>query len=217
MSIRKNLKVWERSNLEVSGIVTNIFNHNVFANPTFSIASGSVASFGVVNSQGNASREIQMGLRANFYRSKVAYLLIFRSASPPPSIKETILCFIVVALFLGSQLWFALAALILLPAYAQKPRSITTPLQEFGHDIGADYQLVNYTQETEYLKKLAQESDRMKLVDIGLTAEGRHQYMAIISSAENMAKLDHYRGDQREARAGQGSYRRSGTCARRGG
>jgi hypothetical protein len=66
-------------------------------------------------------------------------------------------------------------------------------MQEFGHDIGADYQLVNYTQETEYLKKLAKESDRMKLVDIGPTAEGRRQYMSIISSPENMAKLDHYR------------------------
>jgi hypothetical protein len=81
----------------------------------------------------------------------------------------------------------------MLPAHAQTTRNITTPMQEFGHDIGADYQLVNYTQESAYLQKLAKESDRMKLVDIGLTAEGRHQYMAIISSPENMAKLDHYR------------------------
>jgi hypothetical protein len=78
-------------------------------------------------------------------------------------------------------------------ASAQKPRAITTPVQAFGHEIGADYQLVDYTQETTYLQTLAKESDRMKLVDIGMTAEGRHQYMAIISSPENMAKLDHYR------------------------
>jgi hypothetical protein len=80
-----------------------------------------------------------------------------------------------------------------LVAGAQKPRVITTPMQQFGHEIGADYQLVNYTQETEYLQKLAKESDRMKLVDIGLTAEGRHQWMAIISSPENMKNLEHYR------------------------
>ena len=74
------------------------------------------------------------------------------------------------------------------------PRSnITTPRQQFGHDIGDDYQLVNYTQETEYLQKLTKELDRMKLVDIGLTGEGRHQYMAIISSPENIKNLDHYR------------------------
>jgi hypothetical protein len=83
---------------------------------------------------------------------------------------------------------------VLLPgAYAQKPRTITTPLQQFGHNIGDDYQLVNYTEETAYLEKLATESDRMKLVDIGMTAEGRHQYMAIISSPENMKNLEHYR------------------------
>jgi hypothetical protein len=83
--------------------------------------------------------------------------------------------------------------LAVLPAYAKTAHTITTPMQEFGHDIGADYQLVNYSQESEYLKKLAKESDRMKLVDIGATAEGRRQYMSIISSPENMAMLDHYR------------------------
>src|ERR1700733_3645963 len=71
--------------------------------------------------------------------------------------------------------------------------NITTPKQQFGFNIGDDYMLATYTQETEYLQKLAKESDRMKLVDIGLTAEGRHQYMAIISSPENMKNLDHYR------------------------
>ena len=91
----------------------------------------------------------------------------------------------------------SLCLLAVIPAFSQPngaPRSnITTPRQQFGHDIGDDYQLVNYTQETEYLQKLAKESDRMKLVDIGLTAEGRHQYMAIISSPENMKNLEHYR------------------------
>jgi hypothetical protein len=66
MSIRKSLKVWERSSLEFSGIMTNIFNHNVFANPGLSIASGSTLSFGVVNTQGNTPRQIQVGLRASF-------------------------------------------------------------------------------------------------------------------------------------------------------
>ena len=91
----------------------------------------------------------------------------------------------------------ALTLVVAFPAFAKTDgaatRNITTPKQQFGHDIGDDYQLVNYTQETEYLQKLAKESDRMKLVDIGLTAEGRHQYMAIISSPENIKNLEHYR------------------------
>jgi hypothetical protein len=53
--------------------------------------------------------------------------------------------------------------------------------------------MASYSQLEAYWKKLATESDRMKLVDIGPTAEGRHQYMAIITSPENMKKLDHYK------------------------
>ena len=76
---------------------------------------------------------------------------------------------------------------------APAPRNITTPDTAFGHKVGADYQMINYVQMSAYWQTLAKESDRMKLVDIGLTAEGRHQYMAIISSPENIAKLDHYK------------------------
>ena len=66
------------------------------------------------------------------------------------------------------------------------------PQTAFGFNIGDDYILANYTQEPSYLQKLAKESDRMKLVDIGHTAEGRHQNMAIISSPANIKNLDHY-------------------------
>ena len=95
---------------------------------------------------------------------------------------------------LGNAALFACASFAV-SAAAQAPaaRTITTPLQQFGFNIGDDYRMVNYVQETAYLQKLAGESDRMKLVDIGSTAEGRHQYMAIITSPENLAKLDHYK------------------------
>ena len=70
---------------------------------------------------------------------------------------------------------------------------MTTPEQEFGHEIGADYQLVNYTQLYGYFQKLARESDRMTVEDIGLTEEGRPQVMAVITSPANHANLDRYR------------------------
>jgi len=76
-----------------------------------------------------------------------------------------------------------------LPAQAR----LTTPQQQFGHEIGADYQLPDYTGLVAWWQKLATESDRMKLVDIGRTAEGRTQYMAIVSSPANLRNLDHYR------------------------
>ena len=71
--------------------------------------------------------------------------------------------------------------------------AITTPRQQFGFDIGADYHLVNYTQLTAYWHTLARQSDRMKLVRIGTTAEGRPMFMAIITSAANQKHLEHYR------------------------
>ena len=76
-------------------------------------------------------------------------------------------------------------------ALVQRPP--TTPEQQFGHEIGADYQLVNYTELYEYFEKLAGESDRMTVEDIGLTEEGRPQVMAVITSPANHANLDRYR------------------------
>ena len=70
---------------------------------------------------------------------------------------------------------------------------VTTPEQFFGHPIGADYVLPNYTKFTEYLRKLDAESDRMVVQSIGKTAEGRDQLMAIITAPENLKKLDRYR------------------------
>jgi hypothetical protein len=76
--------------------------------------------------------------------------------------------------------------------FAQTPK-ITTPKQALGFNIGDDYQMASYSQLETYWKKLASESDRMKLVDIGLTAEGRHQWMAVVSSPANIKNLEHYR------------------------
>jgi hypothetical protein len=72
-------------------------------------------------------------------------------------------------------------------------QGITSPKQQFGFNIGDDYQLATYDQFVEYWHKLDKESDRMKVVEIGKTAEGRPQLMAIITSPENFKKLDRYK------------------------
>jgi hypothetical protein len=64
MSIHKNVKIWESTSLMFSGVMTNILNHNVFANPAVSLSNPS--GFGVINSQGNNPRQIEVGVRANF-------------------------------------------------------------------------------------------------------------------------------------------------------
>src|SRR3954464_11798091 len=82
-----------------------------------------------------------------------------------------------------------IAALLVAPfAFA-----LTSPKEPFGFNIGDDYQLATNTQTEAYFKKLAGESDRLKLVDIGPTEEGRRQYMMIISAPENIRQLDRYR------------------------
>ena len=70
---------------------------------------------------------------------------------------------------------------------------ITSPKEQLGWNVGDDYKLATYTQLVDYWKKVASESPRMKLVSIGKTAEGRDQYMMIISSPANLAKLDRYK------------------------
>lgn len=81
-------------------------------------------------------------------------------------------------------------------------QTIPSPKEHFGFRIGDDYQLANYTQTEAYFKKLAAVSNRTKLVDMGLTEEGRHQYMMIVSSPANIRNLARYKEiAQRLARA----------------
>ncbi len=88
-------------------------------------------------------------------------------------------------------LTLVLTAVLAGPAWAQ--HRVTTPEEFFGHQIGADYVLPNYTQFHNYMIKLANESDRMVLDTIGLTSEGRPQVMGIISSPANLRNLEHYK------------------------
>jgi len=69
----------------------------------------------------------------------------------------------------------------------------TSPKEEFGFDIGADYMLVNYSQLKAYWQKLDGQSDRLALVDIGRTAEGRPMVMAVVTSPGNHGRLDRFK------------------------
>jgi Spy/CpxP family protein refolding chaperone len=89
----------------------------------------------------------------------------------------------------GSTLLLLLTLAV--PAWAQN--RVTTPEQQFGHELGADYELIDYEQLHDYWIELANQSDRMVLDTIGLTEEGRPQIQAIITSPENHANIDRYR------------------------
>ena len=89
------------------------------------------------------------------------------------------------------------AAVTMVVAAAQPQRTataaLTPPKAHFGHDIGDDYYLANYTQYVEYLHKLDRESDRMTVVEIGKTEEGRPELTAIVTSPENHKKLAQFK------------------------
>jgi len=85
-----------------------------------------------------------------------------------------------------------LAGALVAPALPAQTR-VTSPKEFFGFNIGDDWKLANYDQFQAYWKKIDQESDRMVVEEIGKTAEGRPQLMAIITSPENFKKLDRYR------------------------
>jgi hypothetical protein len=82
--------------------------------------------------------------------------------------------------------------LVVAPAPAASP-IITPPKEHFGFNIGDDYCLANYKQLQSYWEKLAKESDRIKVVNIGKSEEGRDQLMAIVTSPANLKNLDRYR------------------------
>lgn len=85
------------------------------------------------------------------------------------------------------------AAAGLLPAAGPAAAQLTSPEEQFGHALGADYVLVNYEGLTEYWRLLAEQSDRMTVESIGRTSEGREQWMATITSPANRPHLDRYK------------------------
>ncbi|QYE36576.1 peptidase [Polymorphobacter sp. PAMC 29334] len=95
----------------------------------------------------------------------------------------------------GSFFAAVLAAIIAIPGDASDApaTTITNPAALLKFEPGADYVLANYTQISAWLHQIAGESDRIKLISIGKTAEGRDQYMAIVSSPENIRNLDRLR------------------------
>ena len=82
---------------------------------------------------------------------------------------------------------------IVLAGTACTQNQVTSPEEQFGFEIGTDYELINYEQLHEYWIKLAGESDRMVLDTLGLTEEGRPHIQAIITSPDNHRNIDHYR------------------------
>ena len=99
-------------------------------------------------------------------------------------------------------------------AFAQQ--TVTTPKSFLGHAVGEDYWLANYQQLSDYWKKVDSESERVQVVSIGKTEEGRDQLMAIISDPANMRQLPRYRDIARRLALGQATTQEAEQMARDG-
>jgi hypothetical protein len=95
-------------------------------------------------------------------------------------------------------------AFVATAATAGAQANVTSPKAFFGHNIGDDYWLPNYDQFQAYWHKLDAESDRMKVIDMGKTSEGRPQLAAIITAPENFKNLERYRQISLQLASGKG-------------
>lgn len=75
-------------------------------------------------------------------------------------------------------------------ASAQVPR----PASVFGFEPGADYKIAGFDQMLDYYKKLDRASDRVKMIEIGKSVQGRPLLLLFISSEKNLDKLEQWRG-----------------------
>ena len=86
-----------------------------------------------------------------------------------------------------------LLAIVLAAAPRAQNRSIPAPESVFGFTAGADYKLATYEQSIAYFKKLESASRHIRLLEAGRTSQGRTMYFALISTPENLARLDRHR------------------------
>ena len=70
---------------------------------------------------------------------------------------------------------------------------VPTPESAFGFVPGADYKIATYDQSLDYFRKVAAASKLVKLVQAGTTTQGRPMVFVLVSSPENLARVDRYR------------------------
>lgn len=71
--------------------------------------------------------------------------------------------------------------------------SVPTPESVLGFDVGADFHLASYDESLDYFQRLSGSSDRVELIEVGRTSEGRRWYVAVVSSADNLLNVERYK------------------------
>ncbi len=80
------------------------------------------------------------------------------------------------------------------PKKGEPPRvKLETPEHFFGFQMGADRKMAHWDDMVRYYDLLGRTSQRIKVVNMGKTSEGRPFYVLFISSPANLATLEQYR------------------------
>src|SRR5229473_6505862 len=70
--------------------------------------------------------------------------------------------------------------------------AVPAPQSHFGHPIGADRTVLDWDRVVSYFRELEKNSPRIRVQELGRTAEGRPLIAAILAAPETLAKLDSY-------------------------
>jgi len=70
--------------------------------------------------------------------------------------------------------------------------AVPTPKSYFGHEMGEDRTVLDWDKVTGYFQELAKSSDRIKVAELGKTAEGRPFVAATIADPDTLKNLDRY-------------------------
>jgi hypothetical protein len=94
--------------------------------------------------------------------------------------------------------WPTCICLLLLTIANHSGAQTPTPASVLGHTPGDDFYLANYEDAVKYFHVLAASTDRMKMFTVGKSTQGRDIEVGVISSPENLAKLDEYKKNARK-------------------
>jgi len=70
--------------------------------------------------------------------------------------------------------------------------AVPTPKGYFGHEIGADRTVLDWDKVTGYFQELAKSSDRIRVEELGKTADGRPFIAATIADPDTLRHFDRY-------------------------
>ena len=85
---------------------------------------------------------------------------------------------------------FVIISILLSTLGVEAQKTITSPEDFFGFQMGTDLKLARWDRIVEYFYLLEQESDRLKVVNMGPSSEGHPFLLLLITSPENLADLD---------------------------